>query len=103
QAGADMLGVDLETYQDIARDYDAQFPEADALLKRAKRLAETRGYVKTLLGRRSRFPNGERTHKALNAVIQGTAADDHKLTLVRLYEERKRLAITMRLTVHDET
>src|SRR5690606_11596343 len=78
------------------------FPEARALLDKAMAIAESRGYVKTLLGRRSRFPHRARTHKALNAVIQGSAADINKLCLDAVYQERKRLGLEMTLTVHDE-
>ena len=113
--------------QEVLDIYDAAFPEAKATLNRAKKAAEDRGWVKTLLGRRCRFPlmrqeltagkpNGtwvpaapgerwgkrQRTHKALNAVVQGSAADINKRCLVETYKERKRLGFLMRLTVHDE-
>lgn len=101
-AAATNLGVDEHTASEISDAYDAQFPEAKGLLLRAKGLAERRGYVKTLTGRRSRFPGRERTHKALNAVIQGTAADINKLVLTEAYTQRTTLGLTMRLTVHDE-
>jgi DNA polymerase-1 len=101
-AAARNLGVDEHTAGEISDAYDRQFPEARDLLGRAMRLAERRGWVKTMLGRRSRFPNGERAHKALNAVIQGTAADINKLVLVEAYKQRELLGLTLRLTVHDE-
>lgn len=101
-AAAKNLGVDESTAADISNAYDDQFPEAVTLLNRAKRLAEERGWVKTLLGRRFTFPHGEMTHAALNRVIQGTAADINKLTLVEVYKERRAWELAMRLTVHDE-
>lgn len=82
--------------------YNREIPEAGPLLDRARRLAEDRGYVKTVLGRRSRFPFKQRSHKALNAVIQGSAADDMKLKLVELHRERKHTGLLLRYTVHDE-
>lgn len=96
------LGVEHDVAQEIASAYDAMFPELKDLLNRAKRLAEQRGYVKTWLGRRSRFPERDRTFKALNSVVQGGAADANKMTLVEIYKERKALGLTMRATVHDE-
>ncbi len=99
---ADMLGMSLQHAAEFRQVYNQAFPEAKILFDAAVRVAETRGYVFTAMGRRCRFPGRERTHKALNAIIQGSAADYHKLKLVALYHERERLGFTMRMTVHDE-
>lgn len=61
-----------------------------------------RGFVMTILGRRSRFPTGQRVHKALNSIIQGGAADINKQKLVELHAERKKTGFILRYTVHDE-
>jgi DNA polymerase I-like protein with 3'-5' exonuclease and polymerase domains len=87
---------------EINRIYARALPEVAPLLKEAGRLAETRGYVRTILGRRSRFPNKSRLHKALNAVIQGGAADIAKLKIASLFESRKELELMLRHTEHDE-
>lgn len=63
---------------------------------------EHRGYVKTLTGRRSRFPNNWKTYRALNRVIQGSAADIMKQKLVELHQTRKETGFLLRMTVHDE-
>ena len=97
-----MTGLEPEQAEDFIQVYDRTFPEVKTLLKYAARLATERGWVKTYLGRRSRFRNGERAHKALNAVIQGTAADIMKRKLVELYKARKELDILLLMTVHDE-
>lgn len=99
---AEMLGVKEDVAQGFVRAYDSAFPEVASLLARASRAAETRGWVKTILGRRSRFPQRERLHKALNSIIQGSAADINKLKLAELYETRHLTGFVMRLTVHDE-
>jgi DNA polymerase I-like protein with 3'-5' exonuclease and polymerase domains len=69
----------------------------------AKRVAKERGYVKTISGRRIHFEkyddgNYMRLHKALNGVIQGSAADQMKMALVALRAE----GLPASLTVHDE-
>lgn len=93
---------------DIADEYDATFPEAGRLLDQASDLAEERGYVMTLFGRRRRFIKDphtgkvDRVHKALNAVIQGSAADVFKFKLCELYDNRHDLGITLRIPKHDE-
>lgn len=101
----------LQTAKLVKSIYDRELPEAAALLKDAKKLAEKRGYVCTLLGRRMRFPyftdaqgrsRRDRTHKGLNGVIQGGAADINKTKLVELHAERKYTGFLMRFTVHDE-
>jgi len=82
--------------------YDAEFPEAKKLLNKASKLAEARGYVKTIMGRRARFIRGEFSHAALNRVIQGSAADIQKQKSVELYRTRKQTGIKLRYCVHDE-
>lgn len=108
---AAMIGTSEYEAKGVLRIYDREFPEAKALLNLAMETAESRGWVKTLLGRRCRFPmialpgqkpRRQRTHKALNAVIQGSAADLNKLCLVAVHAVRKALGFVMRLTVHDE-
>lgn len=104
-AAARNLNIDMADAEALSQAYHRAFPEARDLLNRCMRVADDRGWVKTFLGRRSRFHgqrgHRERTHKALNAVVQGTAADANKLALVAVYEARKALGLTMRITVHD--
>lgn len=99
---ASMLGMGVPEAKAFLQDYDRAFPEVKKLAQAATQAAERRGWVKTLLGRRARFPGGERSHKALNAVIQGTAADVMKLKLVALHEAESETGFRMRFTVHDE-
>ena len=79
-------------------------PECDKFCKRGDTLHRQfkhRGYVKTLLGRRSRFPSNYKTYIGLNRVLQGTASDIMKRKLVELHRERKNTGFLMRMTVHD--
>jgi DNA polymerase I-like protein with 3'-5' exonuclease and polymerase domains len=99
---AAMTGLPLERCKEMDAQYDRRFPEATRLLRFCERLAERRGYVKTISGRRSRFQEGDRFYKALNSVLQGSAADIMKKKILRLYNERKTLEIVLRATVHDE-
>src|SRR6266446_1527800 len=82
--------------------YDATFPEAKRLLSYCTNLAERRGWVRTMLGRRRRYLPGDRYYSALNSILQGTAADAMKLKILALYNERKTLGTQPRLTNHDE-
>jgi DNA polymerase-1 len=82
--------------------YRRVVPGADDVLKQAKDQAETEGFVTTILGRRTRFKDGNRSHKAVNAIIQGTAADIMKQKLVEVHAARKDTGFLLRFTVHDE-
>lgn len=86
----------------ISKEYDTKFPEAQSLSKEAMKIAKNRGYVRTVMKRRGRFPTGERLHSALNKIIQGTAAETLKVKLLETYRNRKFLTIDLRATVHDE-
>jgi DNA polymerase I-like protein with 3'-5' exonuclease and polymerase domains len=110
----------LKQAREVEEIYDRIIPEVRPLLKKAMHLAmpecntycnradenhrlyKHRGYVKTILGRRSRFPTEYKIHKALNAIIQGSAADIMKTKLVEVHERRKEFGFTMRMTIHDE-
>jgi DNA polymerase I-like protein with 3'-5' exonuclease and polymerase domains len=111
----------LEQAVEVEAIYNREIPEVGPLLRKAGHLAKPycddrcrnddaehraglphRGYVRTMMGRRSRFPNGQRTHKALNAVIQGSAADVMKQKLIELHEARQYTGLLLRYTVHDE-
>jgi DNA polymerase-1 len=71
-------------------------------LERAESIAKSRGYVKTVMGRHLRFPNGMGAHKAGGLVLQGSAADSLKLKMVRIAKLIGGTDIKMLLSVHDE-
>jgi DNA polymerase-1 len=99
----------------IAR-YFERFPGVRRYIERTKALAGRQGYVETLLGRRRYFPELQPGSKAshyarqaaermaINAPIQGTAADIIKIAMIRLHRalEERELHARMILQVHDE-
>lgn len=96
-------GCPARKANDIMDEYHRKFKPAKRLMNQAMDIASQRGFVKTILGRRRRYPDGERLHSALNAVIQGSAADIFKLKLLQLYRERNTIGIhKLRMPVHDE-
>lgn len=97
-----MIGLPFDEAKPFVELYEREIPESVTLMDLAMDTARRRGYVKTLLGRRARFPKAQRLHKALNSIIQGTAADIMKEKTIETYEARKELGLTLRLTVHDE-
>ncbi|HET7489851.1 MAG TPA: DNA polymerase I [Acidimicrobiales bacterium] len=107
------LGIPVEEAAQILGAYFAAFPNVKAYMERTVQEARDRGYTETLFGRRRLIPElsslnyrirqaGER--QAMNAGIQGLAADIFKVALVRLDGalEREGLASRIVLQVHDE-
>jgi DNA polymerase-1 len=107
------LGIPLEEAQAFIDAYFARYPQVRRFLDEQIAQARRDGYVQTLLGRRRYIPElnspetairqfGERM--AVNAPVQGTAADLIKRAMVQLDDalERERLASRMVLQVHDE-
>ncbi|MER3450932.1 MAG: DNA polymerase I, partial [Thermus sp.] len=96
--------------------YFARYPKVRDYLEGLKRQAAEQGYVETLLGRRRYFPElapGAQTsfnqrraseRMAVNAPIQGSAADIIKIAMCRLHSALKarRLRTRLILQVHDE-
>lgn len=81
---AEMLGVTIAEATKIRNDVKAMVPGIQRFADSAKRVAISRGYVKTALGRRARFVGGQFTYKAGGRVIQGTNADLIKIAMVEV-------------------
>lgn len=83
--------------------FDEKLPFIRELSKLAQTKAKERGYVVTILGRHCHFPVGasggyDWTQKALNRIIQGSAADQTKKALIDVHRDGHYL----QLQVHDE-
>jgi DNA polymerase I-like protein with 3'-5' exonuclease and polymerase domains len=93
-----------EEGQALLNRFRMRVPYVGQLQRMAKAKANRVGYIKTLLGRRCRFPRHPQTgrlewaHKALNRLIQGSAADQTKMAMVLADEA----GVRMQLQVHDE-
>jgi DNA polymerase I-like protein with 3'-5' exonuclease and polymerase domains len=104
-----MNGEEKEVYiagpeaRAIFQQYHGSIPGVKTLLQQASSIAKSRGYVKTVLGRRLRFPGGKFSHKAGGLVFQGTSADCAKLKMIELYHNgHKQGDFRLLLSVHDE-
>ena len=94
--------VSLAKANEFFDKYNKEFPEARVIMNTAIRIAKKKGYVTTLLGRRRRYQPGDRFYSALNAVLQGSAADIMKKKILAVYKNMKTLDFNLRFTVHDE-
>jgi len=110
---AQRLSIPVEEAAEILDAYFVAFPAVKSYMERTVAEARERGYTETLFGRRRQIPElassnyrirqaGER--QAMNAGIQGLAADIFKVALVRLDERlaTEELESRLILQVHDE-
>jgi DNA polymerase I len=107
------LGIDRTAAQNYIDRYFARFSGVKRYMDETRAEAKARGYVQTVFGRRLwlpeiNSPNGPRRQgaerAAINAPMQGTAADLIKLAMIAVQDwiERENLSTKMIMQVHDE-
>ena len=110
---AQQLGIERGAAQQFIDKYFARYPGVAEYMQRTRELARDQGYVETVFGRRLWLPDikaagGPRRagaeRAAINAPMQGTAADLIKLAMIAVqgWLDRERLATKLLLQVHDE-
>ena len=110
---AKQLGCDVGEASSFIKRYLAKFHEIEAYMERTKDEAKKHGFVRTLFGRKCFIPgikdkNQMRVRgaerQAINAPLQGTAADIMKIAMARLPRilDAEGLKAKMLLQVHDE-
>ncbi len=110
---AERLDISRKEATELIDGYFATFPHVADYMEQAKQTAREKGYAETLLHRRRYLPDitshnatvrGFAERNAINAPIQGTAADIIKIAMVRIYDRFRRegLRSKMLLQVHDE-
>ena len=110
---AERLDISRDEAKQLIDGFFETFPQVHDYMERAKQEARRQGYVPTLFGRRRYLPDinsqnatvrGFAERNAINAPIQGTAADIIKVAMIRIHERFKQEGIRskMILQVHDE-
>lgn len=110
---ASQMGVERAAAQSYIDRYFARYPGVAGYMQRTRQNAHMQGYVETLFGRRLWVPeinsaNGQRRQAAeraaINAPMQGTAADLIKLAMIAVdrWLTEQKLATRMVMQVHDE-
>lgn len=107
------LGIDRKRAQDYIDRYFARYPKVHEYMETTREKAHDTGYVETLWGRRLYLPDinasniprqkaAERT--AINAPLQGSAADIIKLAMIRIdrWLREEGIKAKMIMQVHDE-
>ena len=110
---AERLDIPRDEAKMLIDGYFATFPQVHDYMEKSKEIARQKGYVTTLFGRRRYLPDinshnatvrGFAERNAINAPIQGTAADIIKVAMIRIFNRFKAEGIKskMILQVHDE-
>ena len=110
---AQQLSIPRQEASEIIKAYFKEFPSIKNYMDEAVQQARKQGYVETVMGRRrylrdinSRNPTvrGYAERNAINAPIQGTAADMIKIAMVNIHRwmQQEKLHSRMTMQVHDE-
>ena len=110
---AERLDIDRAEARQLIDGYFETFPKVKDYMERCKQTAREKGYVETFFHRRRYLPDinsrnatvrGFAERNAINAPIQGSAADIIKVAMIRIYERFKaeHIRSKMILQVHDE-
>ena len=110
---AERLDISRDEARQLIDGYFETFPRVRDYMEQAKQTARQQGYVTTLFGRRRYLPDinsqnatvrGFAERNAINAPIQGTAADIIKVAMIRIFNrfQQEGIRSKMILQVHDE-
>lgn len=110
---AERLGISRSESKALINGYFTSYPGVKTYMEQVVKEAQTKGYVTTLLGRRRYLPDinstnsvlrGYAERNAINAPLQGTAADIIKIAMIHIDEaiRERGLRSRMILQVHDE-
>ena len=110
---AERLDIPRDEAKMLIDGYFQTFPEVHEYMEKSKEIARKQGYVTTLFGRRRYLPDinsansvvrGFAERNAINAPIQGTAADIIKVAMIHIFQRFKaeNIRSKMILQVHDE-
>jgi len=111
---ANQLGISREEAGEYITTYFKRFPGIRAYMDQTKKFVHERGYVQTIFGRKIHMPEintknpsvrGNLERAAINAPIQGTAADIIRRAMIRMPDglhAAKLKSVRMLLQVHDE-
>jgi len=110
---AENLGIARSEAKSIIENYFIQFPGIKEYMNYNIEFARKNGYVKTMMGRRRYLKDinsnnftvrGFAERNAINAPVQGSAADMIKIAMIGIHEEFKKRKFKSRMTlqVHDE-
>ena len=110
---AERLNVDRKEAKELIDGYFANYPDVKRYMDESIQVAREKGYIETIFNRKRYLPDinsrnavvrGYAERNAINAPIQGSAADIIKVAMVRIYRrfQEEGIRSKMILQVHDE-
>ena len=110
---AERMNVDRKEAKELIDGYFETYPQIKEYMDKSIDLARRQGYIETIFGRKRYLPDinsrnsvvrGYAERNAINAPIQGSAADIIKAAMVRIYQrfQSENIKSKMILQVHDE-
>lgn len=110
---AERMNVDRKEAKELIDGYFETYPQIKEYMDKSIDLARGQGYIETIFGRKRYLPDinsrnsvvrGYAERNAINAPIQGSAADIIKVAMVRIYQrfQSESIKSKMILQVHDE-
>ena len=107
------MNVDRKEAKELIDGYFETYPQIKEYMDKSIDLARRQGYIETIFGRKRYLPDinsrnsvvrGYAERNAINAPIQGSAADIIKAAMVRIYQrfQSENIKSKMILQVHDE-
>lgn len=98
---ARQLRVSVSEAKAFLRRYNARFPGVPIFMAKCRRDFEEKGHVENIFGRKRKIP-WDKAYRSVNTLIQGTAADIIKDSMVRLKPLVMHSPIRTLLQIHDE-
>ena len=110
---AERMNVDRKEAKELIDGYFETYPSVKAYMEKSIQIAQEKGYVETIFHRKRFLPDinsrnavvrGYAERNAINAPIQGSAADIIKVAMARIYQrfQTEGIQAKMILQVHDE-
>ena len=110
---AERMNVDRKEAKELIEGYFETYPEVKAYMDKSVKVAQEKGYVETIFHRKRFLPDinsrnavvrGYAERNAINAPIQGSAADIIKVAMIRIHQRflKEGIQAKMILQVHDE-
>ena len=96
------LKVDRMSAENLIEDFLDEFPGIRQFRREAPGVARARGYIRTLLDRRAYFMDPRSIYMAVSRIIQGSAADQMKLMMLRAFEYADAYPqVELLMSIHD--
>jgi len=99
---AELFGWELDYAYEILNIYHSRAPYIKTTIQSVEQVAKRRGYIKTFLKRRSHLVDPKKAYTMYCRLVQGSAADLMKMSMLKCYHAGLFDVLYPHITVHDE-